>query len=287
LKIFRIDNSKLKNNLQFDKLIKKFNTSGVIIIENVISKNKCNKFKLLLELYQKKYAKLIYGQKKAQKHSGLFGAKVVTNLHNKDIRFLEFLDKKNILKIAELLLQQGSYMNSDPIMCQAFTARSPTSGSDRQQIHNDARMTGSKYPIVVQAMYVLDDFTKKNGATNFLLGSQKYLTFPKNNHKYKNLVIAEAKAGSVILFNGATWHGSSKPTGFFGNRWAIICRYSRWFFKPTFNFTQNTPTKIFKKMNNKQKDLLGFRYYPPLDEFTGNRSIQKKHILPKDYKLPK
>ena len=40
-------------------------------------------------------------------------------------------------------------------------------------------------------------------------------------------------------------------------------------------------------MTKKQKDLLGFRYQPPIDEFTGNGSIQKKYLKPNHYKLPK
>ena len=124
-------------------------------------------------------------------------------------------------------------------------------------------------------MWVLDEFTKNNGSTNFLLGSQNYLSFPKNNKRYNNLTIASSKPGSVILFNGATWHGGSKPKKKFHTRWSIICRYARWFLKTSFNFHKNTPIKTFNKMNNKQKDLLGFRYAPPIDEFNNSGSIQK------------
>ena len=34
-----------------------------------------------------------------------------------------------------------------------------------------------------------DPFTKENGATRFVLGSQKYLKFPKNGKKYKKEII--------------------------------------------------------------------------------------------------
>lgn len=287
MKITKVKYSNIKNKKDKIKLVKQFNSSGVIIIENVISKRKCNDIKQILETTQKKFGKLYYGRKKVLKHSGHSGAKTVTNLHNKNSKFLEFLDKKIIFDLVQSILQQGSYMNKDPIICQAFTARSPISGADKQQLHNDARIVGSKYPMVVQAMYAMDDFTKNNGATNFLLGSQRLLSFPKNNYNYRKLILAEAKAGSVIIFNGATWHGSSKPLNFSGSRWAVICRYSRWFLKPIYNFVRNTPVKVFKEMNKRQKDLLGFRYHPPLDEFTGNRSIQKKHIKPVNYNLPK
>jgi ectoine hydroxylase-related dioxygenase (phytanoyl-CoA dioxygenase family) len=286
LKIFKIKNSDIKNNKDYLNVVKKFNKIGVVIIENILSKKKCTNLKLLLEKDFKKFSKNVI-KKKLKKHSGSSGARVVSNLHNKNYQYLNLLDNKKIIKITEMILQQGSYLNNDPIICQAFTARSPIPGSSNQQLHNDSRIVGSKYPLVVQAMWILDEFTKNNGSTNFLLGSQNYLSFPKNNKLYNNLKVAVCQPGSVLLFNGATWHGGSRPKSWFSSRWAIICRYSRWFLKPSFSFYQNTPKKIFKKMTNKQKDLLGFRYEPPIDEFKYTGSIQKKYLKPKNYRLPK
>ena len=287
MKIFKIKNSHIKKKSDYDLIKKKFNKNGAVIIENVLSKKKCENLKLLLEKDYKKYSQFFKKKKNIPKYSGASGAKIVTNLHNKNNKYLDLLDNQLVIRISETLLQQGSYLNNDPIICQAFTARSPKNGSGSQQLHNDSRIVGSKYPLVVQAMWILDEFTKENGATNFLLGSQNYLNFPIDGKKYKNLSIAEAKPGSVLLFNGATWHGGGKPKTIFKSRWAMICRYSRWFLKPSYGFHQNTPIKIFKKMSKKQKDLLGFRYHPPIDEFTGSGSIQKKYLKPKNYKLPR
>ena len=39
-------------------------------------------------------------------------------------------------------------------------------------------------------------------------------------------------------------------------------------------------------MNKNQKDLLGFRFVPPVDEFTANSTRQKKHSKPERYNLP-
>ena len=287
MKIFKVKKSLLTNKKNLKKLIQKFNTDGVVIITEVISKNECAKYKKLLNFYYDKYKDLIKGNKTQIKFSGLSGAKVVTNLHNKSYKFLKFIDNKLVIQIIEILLQQGSYMNNDPVICQALTARSPLNKSDQQQLHNDARIIGSRFPLVVQTMWLMDDFTNDNGATHFLLKSHKLMKFPKNNYHYKELKKANANAGSIIIFNGATWHGSSKPKTLNADRWAIITRYSRWFLKPTFDFLRNTPLGIFRKMNNRQKDLLGFRYYPPLDEFTGDRLIHKKYFVPKGYKLPR
>lgn len=50
---------------------------------------------------------------------------------------------------------------------------------------------------------MIDEFTPKNGATRFLPGSEGMEALPAAY----NLVPACGAAGSVIVFNGAVWHG--------------------------------------------------------------------------------
>ena len=52
------------------------------------------------------------------------------------------------------------------------------------------------------------------------------------------------------------------------------------------DFQKNTPRSIYNKMNKTQRDLLGFRFNPPKDEFTGGRAKQKKHQKPENYTPP-
>ena len=63
----------------------------------------------------------------------------------------------------------------------------------------------------------------------------------------------------------------------------MILGYARWFIKPSFDYMLNTPLKIYKKLNKKQKSLLGFNLIPPKDEFT--RTTRKSSFFekPKSY----
>ena len=112
------------------------------------------------------------------------------------------------------------------------------------------------------------------------------MKFPKNGKVYSGEKVIEAPSGSAIIFNGALWHGSGKTKEEKTRRWGVICRYARWFLKPSYDFQNNTPKKIFNKMNKNQRDLLGFKFNPPKDEFTGNRAIQKKYSKQFNYTLP-
>ena len=283
-KISSFNFTQLKNKNSFDSIINAFNNDGVILIKNVLQPDVCDEYiKILNNVYNKTSILQIKNNKS---FSGNFSAKYVSNLHNKNTKFLKFLDYNFIYSLILSLLQQGSYNNSGEIILQANEARSPISKAPAQQLHNDARIIGSKYPLVIQAMWALEDFKSNNGPTRFVLGSHKYLKFPLNKKKYVNEVLATAKRGSVIIFNGSVWHGSSEVISDNTSRWAMIFRYGRWYLRPSFDFKRNTPIKTYNKMNNTQKELLGFNIITPKDEFVNGNSVSNKFDDPINYKLP-
>ena len=133
---------------------------------------------------------------------------------------------------------------------------------------------------------MIDDFTKFNGATRLVSNSHKINAFPKYKKKYKKEKIIEGKKGSVLLLNASMWHGSSKKTSD-DDRLGMIFSYSRWFLKPSFDHTLNTPLKIYNKLSNYQRELLGFKFSSPKDEFERKSSRSSKNLKPaKNYILP-
>ena len=69
-------------------------------------------------------------------------------------------------------------------------------------------------------------------------------------------------------------------------RWGMVYSYSRWFLKPDFEHSENTPPKIYKKLNIFEKSLLGFNSKPRKDEFDRPSARTKNPINPKNYILP-
>lgn len=74
------------------------------------------------------------------------------------------------------------------------------------------------HPLVCQCTYVLTDFDRENGATAFVPGSHKFCRqpvgdeciVPANEGDFGNpqIVPVEAKAGSLLIWHGNTWHGA-------------------------------------------------------------------------------
>jgi ectoine hydroxylase-related dioxygenase (phytanoyl-CoA dioxygenase family) len=81
------------------------------------------------------------------------------------------------------------------------------------------------------AVWMLDDFTVQNGATRLVPGSHRSRLLPKESvhdvyAPHPEEVVAEGKAGDVLVFNGHCWHtGGANQTD--KPRRAILAHYLR------------------------------------------------------------
>ena len=245
--------------------------NGYVVIKNVLSKKECEKIK---NIYKKTFYKF---KKKIKLKNPLEDA--IYNLHNKNDIFLKYIDHKKIISIVKKALSYGSYKNQDFIILRQSAIRNPRKGY-AQQLHNDTRVSGINRPLIIQVIWMIDDFNEFNGATRIVPNTHKSKKFPINKKKYKNEILIKSEKGSVLILNAAMWHGSSEKKNN-KDRLGMIFSYSKWFLKSSFNHTLNTPLKVYEKLSSYQKELLGFKFNPPIDEFTNKSSRSKINIKPK------
>jgi ectoine hydroxylase-related dioxygenase (phytanoyl-CoA dioxygenase family) len=260
---------------------------GYYILENAITPDACDRYKRLLEQDCKKYSSY-YKTSVAKTAHGLenkSSEKIVFNLHNKNIAYYELIENPDVLAILDRVLKDGSYMNAEPYVLGNNSARCPLANSKGQQLHIDSRLPGGDFPIAVIALWMLDDFTEENGATRIVPKSHKFTTYPDQSKKYDDEKVVTAPRGSVLIYNGSLWHGSSDKKNA-DDRWSVILTYVKWFIKPSFDFMQNMPAHIFNQLTDKQKELLGYKCTPPKDEFTRMRRLSDEFDIPAEYKLP-
>jgi ectoine hydroxylase-related dioxygenase (phytanoyl-CoA dioxygenase family) len=268
--------------------IEQLENNGFVIIENLISENECDAFKLLLEEYSDKYKHLHARENPASVH-GLNDKsmeKVVYNLHNKSIEWFKLFCHPEVLLILDKLLMNGSYKDSEPYYMNNNSARNPLLGNPGQQLHSDSRLPGINYCIVANVLWMIDDFTITNGATRVVPGSHKFMQFAEDGKKYDEEILVTGKRGSALIFNANLWHGGG-PNFDGSSRWAIALGYARWFIKPAFDYMLNTPTEVYDQLSDKQKEILGFNCIAPKDEFTRVRRRSDFFEKPFEYKLPK
>ena len=98
-KFLKINLKNINKKYSESQIINQFNKAGVIVIENLLSKKKCNLIINLLEGKYLQYKKFYYkDKKKISKLSSAYSAKELYNLYNKDAKFLEFIDNPRIIK---------------------------------------------------------------------------------------------------------------------------------------------------------------------------------------------
>ena len=108
-------------------------------------------------------------------------------------------------------------------------------------------------------------------------------------HKQINLDKKKSKIlnlkGSLVFLLGQTWHKIGENLNK-EDRWGILLHYKRWWIKPATNFTK-CGSKIFKMLNKKQKQILGFNSISPEFNFKTNtrelKTLRKISKVSKNY----
>lgn len=108
-----------------------------------------------------------------------------------------------------------SHVLGKSIKLSSLNYRAAKPGMGLQKLHVDwhEAVAPGQYT-VCNSIWLLDDFSKKNGATRIVPGShhsgalpQDVLSNPEAPHPDE--VIIEAQAGSVFIFNSHAWHGGT------------------------------------------------------------------------------
>jgi len=128
-------------------------------------------------------------------------------------------------------------------------------------LHADTFRMPSPLPHVPQignVTWALTDYTRENGALAVVPGSHRFLRHPLENEGIEDRVAVEAKAGSLIAWGGALWHGAFARTnpGFRGTLTMYMCRPHIF---PQEAYGRVVPKEILKRHPPRFSTLLGQR----------------------------
>ena len=171
--------------LKFDKIIKEIDNKGFSLIENYLQKKECveaiAKFELILD-----------SRKKKSEFIGNSDNQVLYNYFLEDIELLKFVYDEQIFQLISKLLDTDHVLTSTSArnkrLMGAVDSSNKTSGIGW---HTDTRYVfQNRVPIKPSVSYIviflLEDFTKNNGATQYVPFSHKYNFRPKRDHSYNS-----------------------------------------------------------------------------------------------------
>jgi len=176
--------------------------------------------------------------------------------------------------LTEKLSSGAELIELDPVVRWAERLMEPVSGAIRlsaaesidigpdepdQYLHRDSDswpvVPIMDAPVIVNAIYALDDFTLENGATNVLPGSWEW---EKERHAEKHEIVrAVMKAGDALCFRGDLLHGGgANESG--ANRRAISVSYCAGWLRPVEESLLNVPPHLAKRHSRRLQELLGY-----------------------------
>ncbi|WP_151447047.1 phytanoyl-CoA dioxygenase family protein [Lacisediminimonas profundi] len=120
-----------------------------------------------------------------------------------------------------------------------------------------------EFPLTLQNVWLLDDFTADNGATRVMPGSHLLRKAPPwGGDPLEGEVTLTAPAGSVAIWLSNTWHRSG-PNSTAGQRRAILCNYNVSWLRGFCDFTSTLPPEVIPTLSHEARYLLGFSSRAP------------------------
>jgi ectoine hydroxylase-related dioxygenase (phytanoyl-CoA dioxygenase family) len=110
----------------------------------------------------------------------------------------------------EPVLQVAERVLDDELLLSSLTAIEMQGGQEAQPFHCDdgsIPLPRPHVPLTCVAIWALTDFTEDNGATQLVPGSHRRDRIPRKGEAPDRVVQAVMPAGSVLVYDGALWHG--------------------------------------------------------------------------------
>jgi len=109
------------------------------------------------------------------------------------------------------LLEACRLVIREPFKLSSLLGRTLRPGSPPQELHVDLTRDSADAPMV-GFILMIDPFTSENGATRFVPSSQYWADVPSDRltdtrASFPGEIAACGESGSLIIFNGAIWHG--------------------------------------------------------------------------------
>jgi hypothetical protein len=125
------------------------------------------------------------------------------------------------------------------------------------KVHRDIRFFSGSFPLMLNMLIMLDDFTLENGATFLLTGSHLSDIKPSDEEFYEKSSRAVGKKGDILFFNSNLWHaaGANETTK---ERNAITITFTKPFMKQQLDYPRAIGFKKMEQLTPALQQLIGF-----------------------------
>jgi ectoine hydroxylase-related dioxygenase (phytanoyl-CoA dioxygenase family) len=231
------------NNFSLDY----YKENGFFIINNFLSFSQIKSIKKILiqlEIVEKQQCKeFIYSENVIR----------VWNLINKNILFQELIIDRRLFNIMELIFNRET--KHQKFFLSSFQSTNVRPGAKAQVLHIDTPVPDPLplWEIKANTIWLLDDFTENNGATEIIPSSHKNCRKPNKNNIDDHIGLKKiiASAGSLVIFSGYLWHRAGANVSSM-NRRALLGSFA----SSAFREISSEEDIVRKSLLNKNFDIL-------------------------------
>jgi ectoine hydroxylase-related dioxygenase (phytanoyl-CoA dioxygenase family) len=162
---------------------------------------------------------------------------------------------ERVLPIVERVLDPGCLISS-------LSSIAIGPGEVPQPIHADDQLIPIPKPhppVVCNSMWALTDFTDANGATRIIPGSHLRDRSPGFGKDYETIA-AEMPKGSVMVYDGAMWHGGGANRTD-ARRVGVAMNYCAGYIRQQENQQLGVPRELVRRFPPRLRELVGYGVY--------------------------
>ena len=242
---------------EFEK--EQLNQHGFLLLENLIPLD------TTAQLRERALALTAAEQEAGKSHTYLANgsAQRVWNLVAKGEIFQKAIQQPKMLAAMEYLLGADCTLSS-------FTVNVLYPGAPDAGLHIDYPLSAlptprPSFPLIANSVWFLDDFTLENGATSCVPASHQRLeAMPEPGVEYTDELQICGPRGSVLIVNGAIWHGSSENRTN-EPRVGLLGFFCRSILKPQQAHLKLASDEVVSRATPTLKRLLGFDSQPNMN----------------------
>jgi ectoine hydroxylase-related dioxygenase (phytanoyl-CoA dioxygenase family) len=182
-------------------------------------------------------------------------------LHRGEV-FERLVQHPTIIAVAEDLL-------GDDMTLSAYSCRVMWPGAIEMGVHVDYPYWAMREPFAVrpalmlQVIWMLQDFTQNNGATLVAPGSQLRATHPDRERFRREAIKLTGSAGTAVVTHGLLWHDTSRNQTE-EPRVSLLINYGQKVIRPMDPEIANVAPEVLTRATPKLRQLLGLEFAPAL-----------------------
>lgn len=181
-------------------------------------------------------------------------------LFNRGPSFLELTENPAALRVIR------SVLGSDALLSN-LSANVTGPGGSPMKPHWDQDWADRPWPyaLVAHVIWMIDPFTEDNGGTLVWPGSHLLDDAPQGD----GLVPATGPAGTALVVDGRTWHGTGRNATADGERIGVLAYYCRPYIRQQENMTLSLSPGIRDALSAERRKLYGLDFYEYLNMVGG------------------